>query len=316
MTELLTVNVITYNQEKYIERCLDSILSQKTNFDFIVRVFDDCSNDNTLQILKEYKAKYPNKVFIYPNEVNQGAKDNAIRSYENIKTKYYMYIEGDDYICNKNKFKKQVDILENNPDCSHCANKTLLKPIEEQKKYVEEQIYPKEKAGKYSAEYFVKNASIITHISSRIVRTDSIYIDKNNPVPYIFDFTQAYFLIEKGNMYLIDDVYNVYNYTGTGIYTGATLDSRIDRLINLFRNFNKITNDKYKLSTYKLLAGEIYDITNRLQEKKIKEKLPILLIIKKVKHYVLPPMIIDLCNQPRIVSKKLITLLNKTVTNK
>ena len=94
---LLTVNVITFNQEKYISHCIDSLLSQKTDFDYIIRIFEDCSTDNTAAICKSYAEKYPDKIEFYPSSVNLGAERNALRSYQDIRTKYYMFIEGDDY---------------------------------------------------------------------------------------------------------------------------------------------------------------------------------------------------------------------------
>ena len=88
-TTKLTVNVITYNHEKYIQECLDSILMQKTDFDYIIRVFDDASTDTTQDILKQYKEKYPDKFELFLAEKNLSAdKDgtffNTIRAYKDI----------------------------------------------------------------------------------------------------------------------------------------------------------------------------------------------------------------------------------------
>ena len=55
----LSICVITYNHEKYISKALDSILMQKTNYSFEVLIADDCSTDNTPNILKEYEERYP-----------------------------------------------------------------------------------------------------------------------------------------------------------------------------------------------------------------------------------------------------------------
>lgn len=44
-----------YNQKNTIKKCLDSILAQKTNFDFEIIIKDDCSTDGTIEIIKEYQ---------------------------------------------------------------------------------------------------------------------------------------------------------------------------------------------------------------------------------------------------------------------
>ena len=46
----VSVCVITYNQDQYISKCLDSLISQKVDFSFEIIVGDDCSTDNTKKI--------------------------------------------------------------------------------------------------------------------------------------------------------------------------------------------------------------------------------------------------------------------------
>ena len=55
----LSVILITYNHEKYIEKALDSVLSQVTDFPFEIVIGDDCSPDDTKNIIREYRDKYP-----------------------------------------------------------------------------------------------------------------------------------------------------------------------------------------------------------------------------------------------------------------
>ena len=50
----LSVFVVTYNQERYIRQCLDSIAMQKVNFDYEVIIGDDCSADGTAAICDEF----------------------------------------------------------------------------------------------------------------------------------------------------------------------------------------------------------------------------------------------------------------------
>ena len=59
MTPKITVVVMTYNHKNYIRTALDSILAQKVEVDFDILVHDDCSDDGTVDILKEYQHNYP-----------------------------------------------------------------------------------------------------------------------------------------------------------------------------------------------------------------------------------------------------------------
>ncbi len=65
----ISVLVITYNQENVIRRALDSLISQK-DYLYEICINDDCSTDNTWNILQEYEAKYPDLVKPIKNEQN------------------------------------------------------------------------------------------------------------------------------------------------------------------------------------------------------------------------------------------------------
>lgn len=131
---LVSVCVITYNHEKFIKECLDSILSQKTNFNFCVLVSDDCSTDNTFSILKEYAEKY-NNVYVQsrcglPKSTYNGRPTGNMNFIENFKranTKYISYCDGDDKWTNNDKLQYQVDYLEKNSDVALvCSAKNQI----------------------------------------------------------------------------------------------------------------------------------------------------------------------------------------------
>ena len=50
----LQIIIPAYNAEKYIEKCLNSILSQKTQYTYVITVINDGSTDETSQILSKY----------------------------------------------------------------------------------------------------------------------------------------------------------------------------------------------------------------------------------------------------------------------
>ena len=109
---LVSIGVVTYNQEKYIKQCIDSILAQKVNFKYELIIGEDCSPDNTRQILLEYKEKYPDiiKLILHDKNVGSGQNGNIVRA--TAVGKYYAGIEGDDFWIDENKLQKQFDFLE------------------------------------------------------------------------------------------------------------------------------------------------------------------------------------------------------------
>lgn len=128
-TDLIKVSVIciTYNHEKYIRKCLDGFVMQKTNFRFEVIVHDDASTDRTAFIVKEYAEKYPNlfvPVCETENQYSQGKKFMP-RLLEMACGRYIAYCEGDDFWIDEYKLQKQFDIMENNPNVSIVVGKVI-----------------------------------------------------------------------------------------------------------------------------------------------------------------------------------------------
>lgn len=112
-----------YNIEKYIEECVDSILSQ--NFkDFEIILVNDGSTDNSLGICQEFLEK--DKRVILINKKNEGLAETRNKGLNVAKGKYVVFVDGDDYISkNQSSLKevynciveKKVDVLIFNLTC-------------------------------------------------------------------------------------------------------------------------------------------------------------------------------------------------------
>lgn len=116
---MVTVCVVTYNQEKWIRQTLDSILAQKTNYPYEVIIGEDHGTDGTRAICQEYADKYEN-VTLLPSEKNIGVTANWIQCVKAGTGKYIMNCAGDDWWHNPNKIQLQVDFMEAHPDCAIC----------------------------------------------------------------------------------------------------------------------------------------------------------------------------------------------------
>lgn len=123
---MVSVIMITYNHEKYIRKAIDSVLMQDVDFDYEILIGDDSSKDGTVDILMEYKQKYPNIIKLYLNEVNLGATRNAYNLLINAKGKYLASCEGDDYWSCSEKLKVQVQFLENHKEYVACCHKFVI----------------------------------------------------------------------------------------------------------------------------------------------------------------------------------------------
>jgi glycosyltransferase involved in cell wall biosynthesis len=116
----VSVSLITYNHEKYIASCLDSVIGQKTSFDLEIIVSDDCSTDGTADIIAGFAARYPQLIKPILRKQNVGMVKNALETINQCTGDYIAILEGDDFWCDENKLQKQADYLNSNPDCAIC----------------------------------------------------------------------------------------------------------------------------------------------------------------------------------------------------
>lgn len=118
----------SYNFEKYIEECIDSIYNQKITYGFEVIVRDDNSTDNTKDVLIKLKEKYPD-LKILNGDINLGALGNIKTLLDSCITKYISYIDGDDYFDNETILNDEIEFLENNLNYSMvCTGTRYLYP--------------------------------------------------------------------------------------------------------------------------------------------------------------------------------------------
>jgi glycosyltransferase involved in cell wall biosynthesis len=113
----VSVAIPTYNFSPFIRECIDSVLSQSTDFSFEIVIRDDFSNDGTRDILEEYSKKY-DFIKVLPSVENIGFHSNIKKILENCTGEYISYLDGDDYWIDSNKLQLQSDFLDKNTEYS------------------------------------------------------------------------------------------------------------------------------------------------------------------------------------------------------
>lgn len=123
---LVTVQVYAYNKEKYIRECLDTVLNQKTNFEYEVLISENPGTDKTREICLDYQKKYPKKIILVLREENMGFFYNYYAAERMSRGKYIARCDADDYWCDTQKLQKQVDFLETHPDYGYCYTRSRV----------------------------------------------------------------------------------------------------------------------------------------------------------------------------------------------
>ena len=93
----VAVIVPVYNVEKYLARCLDSLLDQDYE-DYQIVCVNDQSPDNSQAILDAYEAKYPEKIKCFMNPVNTSCGGARMLGMAETQSEYVMFVDSDDYV--------------------------------------------------------------------------------------------------------------------------------------------------------------------------------------------------------------------------
>ena len=109
---IVSVLMLTYNHERYIEQAINSVMMQQTDFDYELVIGEDCSTDNTRKIILNIYKNCPEKIKLIISDHNVGVHQNLARTLAACQGKYIAYLDGDDYWTSPNKLHKQVNILD------------------------------------------------------------------------------------------------------------------------------------------------------------------------------------------------------------
>ena len=111
MKRKISVALTTYNGSKYIVEQLKSICKQTFLPDEIV-ICDDCSNDNTIEIIKQFSLQSPIKIKIHQNSINIGPRKNFEKCIQMCKGDILFFCDQDD-VWLKNKVERMVNEFDN-----------------------------------------------------------------------------------------------------------------------------------------------------------------------------------------------------------
>lgn len=221
MDILLSVNCITYNQEKYIAQALDSILVQQTDFRFEILVHDDASTDGTASVIRDYAERYPELIkpmFQTENQHSKGIRVGTVFNLSRAKGKYIAYCEGDDYWTDPSKLQKQVDFMEQHPDCSFCFHAVAV--VTSRGKRTRQSIRPYHQNQTVPIEDIIEGGGRFLGTNSTVYRRElmdhppDFYL--NAPVG---DFPLVLYLATRGSVYYFDEIMSSYRTGVPGSWT-------------------------------------------------------------------------------------------------
>lgn len=238
----VSICMIAYNHEHFIDEAIQSIINQRTNFDFQLVIGEDCSTDGTRKICEGYANKFPNKVKLLPSDSNLGMMPNFVRTLKACDGNYIALCEGDDFWTDELKLQKQFDILESDKKLSISVHQTK---ILYQDKTTELLVKPKYTSKTiFSQEEMLEAVVPVYQTSSLFFRNLGKYPEwLNNTV--VGDIPVFLLAILNGKLHYIDEVMSTYRVHANGISS--------------LQNYATLEHQKQVQEIYDLLIGEAPD---------------------------------------------------------
>jgi glycosyltransferase involved in cell wall biosynthesis len=212
---LVSVITIAYNQVRYIEQTLDSILAQRTSFDFEVLVGDDCSSDGTAEVIAKYAKRHPQIVPVL-RKTNFGPNANFQDLARRVRGKFVAICEGDDFWTDPNKLQKQVDFFEEHPEFTVCFHQ--VKVLYENHPEIEE-FFPERCSRELSREHLLRQNCIQTNSVMYRWRFGPDYPFELKPEIVPGDWYTHLLQAKVGRIGYLDDCMAVYRRHSNGMWS-------------------------------------------------------------------------------------------------
>lgn len=251
---IVSIIVPVYNAEKYLKKCIDSILNQSyKNIEVIC--INDGSKDNSYEILKQYKQQDERIVVI--DKANNGVSSARNDGIKISKGEFITFVDSDDWL-EEDAIEKMVDLITKN-NCDVIRTNYYLNYDEKEtikNSNVENKLYKKDEIKRGLIESFLLGKincyTVLLLIKKEILVNNNIFF--NEQIAMLEDkLFYLNLLLNVNSIYLSDDTYTYHYFQNLN---GASLNIKnIERNINNIVTVNDIIIDLLK--TQKLQNNEL-----------------------------------------------------------
>lgn len=242
---MVSICMITYGHEKFIEEAINGVLMQECNFEYELIIANDSSPDNTDEVIHSLLNNHPKGKLItyFKHENNIGMMPNFIYALEKCKGNYVAVCEGDDYWTDPLKLQKQVDFLTANAQYSACfTNIAVLK-----NGILSNEVLKMKHKKDFNAisvfyDLWIPTLTILYRKDSLKFPLPDQFSKVNNGDLFLF-----YLLAQEGTLGYLDFVSGVYRQHENGVWTGEDTITQIEKRITTFVLIKDYFNQNLKI---------------------------------------------------------------------
>jgi len=237
----VSIIVPVYNTEKYLEKCLNSLVNQSI-VDIEIIIVNDGSTDNSEKIINNFKSNYPNKI-IYLKKENGGLSDARNFAIPHISSEYIGFVDSDDYV-ELDMFEKLYNLaIEKNLDLVECNFNWE---------------YPNKTKIDYGINYLEKNDFFLlgrVMVCNKLFKA-SIIKEKNITFPKSLNYEDIEFFYTLmpyiNNYYLLNDT--LYHYMQRD---NSIINNQNEKTADIFIILNNIINFYKKNNLFDMYKNEL-----------------------------------------------------------
>lgn len=269
-----------YNHSKYLNKCLESILGQKVNFNVKILIHNDNSTDSSLKIIENYQNKYPKVIEVVSQKENLYDRNHGLlpifmhlRKYH--EGKYIAMCEGDDYWSNPFKLAFQSTIMDKFESLSFCVHKVDV--LNENSQQIV-RCLPSRKLHLKSG--VIKPNKFMSILSKKYPFQTSSYFFKTNDFSSYLDNLPEFAKImptedeslllyfgQLGNSYYYNKTMSIYRKFSVGSWSNEQKqlaveqnNKRLTKMIEAVEAFDKYTNNIFHKMTKKRVIKDKFMI--------------------------------------------------------
>lgn len=256
----VTVLTASYNHKDYIGACIESVLSQDTNFPVEHIIADDGSTDGTQDVIMEYAHKHSTIKPILQQK-NTGPSLNYALLFDSIRSPYVSLCDGDDYFTDNLKLQKQSNFLDDYKSCALCFH--VVNILDDDSGEIQSQYPPVNELPRGIHNFYY----LSDLIKFNFIQTNSVLYRWrfNNGIPDWFrtdlcpgDWYWHLLHAETGKIGFINDIMSVYRIHKNGVYYLSNKD-RLKHRINVgFKELESYQEiDRHFKGVYHLILGDL-----------------------------------------------------------
>jgi hypothetical protein len=253
----VTVIILTYNHERFIEQAIESVLSQETDFSYDIVILEDCSTDRTRDIVVAYQQAHPARIRLVLAETNRCDNAGLRNAIQASVSPFVALLDGDDYWTSKVKLQRQIEYLEQHPECALCFhNVDLVFDDGAQERHPARPADQKE----VSTLDDLLESCFITTCSAVLRRRGLVDL----PAWYVDDPSADWSLFvlaaQHGHLGYLNEVMAVYRQHAGGFWTGRGRIAQMERVIRFYELLTGRLPARYTGRIRTLLARQCHEL--------------------------------------------------------